>query len=293
MAVLTCGAPLHATAHPGYDARIAAVSEDVAAHPEDRALRLRRVELLRRAGHLHDALADLRILARDDPHDPAMQIERALVRIAQGRTRSAERDLDAAIAAGASSVTAHAKRAELREADGRLAAAGEDLDAAIALGGTPDLYLDRARIHIAAGDHDAAAEGLAEGCAALSNPVVLQLALLDAERHRGRAAEALTVADGLLVAAPRRADWVLLRAELLVELGREGEALAERLRALAFANAAMALRPTALHQLTRARVYLALGVPKAALADLERAAVLAPELPQTQDLLRRAKEALG
>lgn len=297
MCVLSCAlaaiAPVEAAAHPGYDARIEQATRDLEAHPEDRALRLHRVALLRRAGHLHDALADLAILSRDQPDDPALRIERALVRIAQGRPRAAERDLDAAIASGSTSITARWERAKLREASGDLHAAREDLDAAIALGGTPDLYLHRARVHTAAGELDAAAEGLAAGCAALSDPVVLQLERVQAERRRGRLDDALGVVDTLLLAAPRRADWMLVRAELLDELGREDEALADRLRALAFANAAIAGRPTALHRLSRARVYLALHVPEAALADLERVAASAPDLPETHVLLRRAKEALG
>lgn len=285
--------PAHALAHPGYDASIHAASEEVAAHPHDRAVRLKRVELYRRAGHLHDALSDLRVLAREDPNDPAMLVERALVLIAQGRSRAAERDLDAAIALGSTSITARWERAKLRERAGRLDEAREDLDAAITLGGTPDLYLDLARVHAARGDLDAAASTLAAGCDALSDAVVLRLRLVQVHRERDRPAEALAELDGLLDRAPGRADWVLLRGELLDDLSRPAEALGERLRALALANAAIARRPTALHRLSRARVYLALHLPHAAIDDLQRVAAIAPDLPEAHALLRRAKEALG
>lgn len=290
---LVVAAHAGAEAHPGYDARLESLSERIAASPSDRGLRLQRAEAYRRAGHFHDALRDLAVIAREDPDDTAMRIERALVHIARGRARAAERDLDAAIDRGPASATAHWERAKLHEVAGRLAAAREDLDAAIALGGTPDLYLDRARVDAAQGDLVAAAAGLAQGCSELSDPVVLRLALVDAERRRGAPAEALAVVDAMLVTAPRRADWVLLRGDVLGELGRDGEALGERLRALALSHAAIANRPTAAHRMSRARIYLALSLPRSALPDLEAVVATAHDLPEARALLRRAKEALG
>jgi tetratricopeptide (TPR) repeat protein len=252
---------------------------------------LRRAELLRRAGHPADAAADLRVVARLDPDNRPLKLERALVAIDRGQRRAARRDLDAFLATGDGTVLAHATRAQLRQHAGELADARADYDAALAIGPTPELYLQRADVDEADDDLDAASRGLAEGCAGTTSPpVVLLLRRLDVERRRERFDLALEVVDTMLRGAPHRAEWILERAEVLSALGRDGEALGERLRALALANAALARRGSANHRLARARVYLALGRPADALPDLRWVVAHAPALTEAPALLRRAEE---
>jgi tetratricopeptide (TPR) repeat protein len=276
-----------ALAHPGVDDQLHALDGRIAAAPDDAALRLRRAELRLRMGHPRDALADLKVAARLAPDDRAVLLQRALVYVALGRPRTAERDLDRFLAAGPAHAEALAQRARLREADGRLDAARADLDAALALGGDLELYLARGRVDERRGHLDEAAAGYREGLATIGPAVVLRLLLVDVERRRGEPAAALTLVDALLHEAPSRADWILLRAEVLDEAGRSAAARAERLRALEVARATVARRPTPLNRLALANAHLALGDYALARDTLARVLHDAPQLPGALTLLDR------
>ena len=280
-----------AAAHPGATVQIRDVSAKIHEAPDDVDLRLRRADLYRRAEHFHDALADLRVVARLDPDRHELPLQRALVYAAMGKRKAALRDLDAFLGSGDGTALAYWTRAKLWRDGDDLEGARADYDAAIALGSTPDMYLERAAVDEARDDLDAAATGLAEGCDATTPPIVLQLARVDVERRRGALASALAVVDQLLSTAPTRADWTLTRAEILAELGRADEALADRLRALAFAEAAVASRGSALHRLTRGRVYLALGQTAAARDEFQWVIAHAPHLTEAASLLASAKRA--
>ncbi len=288
--VLWC-ASATAAAHPGATTEIRDTSARIHDAPDDVELRLRRADLYRRAEHYRDALADLRVVARLDPDRRELLLQRALVHVAMGKTAAARRDLDAFVDGGEANALAYWTRAKLRRDTDDLEGARADYDAAIALGSTPDAYLERAAVDEARGDLEAAAAGLAEGCEGHAPPVVLMLARVDVERRRGATAIALELVDQLLATAPHRADWTLTRAEILTELGRDDEALADRLRALAFAEAAVVGRGSALHRLTRGRVYLALGETTAARDEFAWVLTHAPHLTEAASLLASAKRA--
>jgi tetratricopeptide (TPR) repeat protein len=293
-AVLLCAlltfAPRGATAHPGATVELRDISVRVAAAPQDVQLRLRRAAMYRRAGHLRDALRDLRTVARLQPESRPMRLERALVYVAQGKPAAARRDLDHFLATGEGTVVAHVTRAKLRADAGEAAEARADFDAALAIEATPALYLARAELDEAQGDLATAAAGLAEGGRGSAPPVALTLAQLELERRLGHTDTALDLVDTLLHSAPERADWILARAELLAELGREPEAVGERLRALATSMAAVARRDSGLHRLSRARVYLALGQVEAARDDLQWVVEHAPALTEAKALLVAAAQ---
>ncbi len=241
VAMLWCGS---AGAHPGLSKDIDAVTEQLAERPRDVELRAKRADLYLRLGHPHDALADARVALRHDPDHAGALLTRALIRAERGRAGAALADLDKVLADGDGSSDAWVARARLHTNAGRYDEARADYDAAIAKKHAPDFFLERGRVDETRDDWAAAVSGYREGIRATKGAVVLRLALLDAERHRGQAAAALTEVDALLEAAPRRVDWILLRAELLGELKRPTEATAERLRALALAHTAVARRPT-------------------------------------------------
>lgn len=288
-ASLWCGL---VSAHPGSTQAIAALDRRVDAEPANVELRLQRAELLRRAGHPRDALADVRFVLRVDPQNRPARLERALVRLEQGRTRAAEADLDAFLSSGDPTVLAAYKRAELREAHGRFDEAMADYDLAIRLGGTPDLYLARGRLAERMGRLDEAAAGYAEGVDA-SGAHVLRMALIEVELRRDRPARALALVDAVLDAHGEQPDWVLLRARALAAASREGEATADRLRALSLADADLARRGTPSSRLSRAKAYFALHNPHAALADVERVLADAPALRQAHALRRAVLDVLA
>jgi tetratricopeptide (TPR) repeat protein len=274
-------------AHPGPSEQLHALDERITAAPHDAGLRLRRAELRRRMGHPRDALADLKLAAALAPDDRAVLLQRALVHVAMGRPRAAERDLDRFLAVGPAHAEALAERARLRQADGRLEDARADLDAALALAADLELYRLRGRIDERLGRLDDAAAGYREGLAALGPAVVLRLALVDVERRRGAHEPALVLVDALLREAPGRADWLLLRAEILEDAGMLASATADRLQALEVARAAAERRPTPLHRLSVAHAHLALGQHGLARDALALVLRDAPRLPAALALRER------
>ncbi|MCA9709136.1 MAG: tetratricopeptide repeat protein, partial [Myxococcales bacterium] len=263
------------------------LGERIAAAPDDADLRLRRAELRRRQGHPKDALADLRVAARLRPDARVVWLQQALALSELGRAREAERLLDRFLAAGPPTADALAERARLREADERLELARADLDAAIAVRPTPELVLARGRLDERRGRLDDAAAGYREGLRALGPAVVVQLALVDADRRRGAPEAALALLDDLLRTGSPRADWILMRAEILDELGLPAAATVERLRALLEAHAAVRHRPTPLHQLTLAQAHLALDQVHQAREVLDRVLRDAPTLAAARALHAR------
>lgn len=281
------GPSVIATAHPGEDERLAALHARIHAAPHDPSLRLRRAELLVRSGHHRRALAELARVERLDPDEREVLRLRALVHEAQGHPRRAERELDRYLDDGPPHVEALVARARIRDADGRLDAARDDLDAAIALGPTPELLLARGRLDERRGHLDDAARGYRRGLAALGPAVTVELALAHVELRRDAPALALEVVDELLARSPERADWILLRADVLEAQGLAAAATVERLRALVIADANLRRRPTPLHRLVLARAQLALELTEQAHAQLDRVLTEAPELPAAIELRAR------
>ncbi|MEM6989616.1 MAG: tetratricopeptide repeat protein [Myxococcota bacterium] len=247
-----------AGAHPGLSKDVDRVTARLKDAPGDVELRVRRADLYLRLGHAHDALADLRVALRKDPKHERALLTRALVRVEQGRSQKALADLDKVLADGEGSSDAWVARARIHADAKRHDAARSDYDAAIARRTNPDFFLERGRVDEAREDWTAAAEGYREGVTATRGAIVLRLALLAAERQRGELEAAVAEADALLDAAPARVDWILLRAELYDETGEAPLATSERLRALALAHAAVALRPTELARRALQATYRAL-----------------------------------
>jgi len=282
-----------AYAHPGLDTQLDAIDGRIEASPDDAQLHLRRAQLLREFGHHRDALAELRVVTRLDPAGREVLLERALVHVALDHPRRAERDLDRYLETGPDDAVALAQRAALRSADQRLGPALRDIDAAIALGGTPNLYLERGRLQEQLGMLDAAARGYRQGLDVLGPAIVLQLALVDVELRRGVPQLALPIVDAMLVSSIR-ADWILLRADVLDAMGHFATASVERVWAYVVADDAIRQRATPLNRLVRARVHLALGRVDLARIELDLVLKRAPMLPAAlafRDRLAAASEA--
>jgi len=266
-------------AHPSPNKELRALDERVEATPTDAELRLRRAELRVRMGHPRDALADLRVAARLLPDSPRVTLQRAQALAALGRDQAAERELDGLIATGPPLAAAFTERARLRHADGRLDLARADLDDAILIQPTPELVLERGRLDEQRERLDDAAAGYREGLERLGPAFVVQLALVDVEQRRDRPRKALEQLDAVLALDPDRADWILIRADILQQLGQPASAIVERLRALVEADAAVRRRPTPLHQVVLARVFLSLEDHTSARQVLDLALADAPKLP--------------
>jgi predicted Zn-dependent protease len=254
--------------------------------PQDVQLRVRRAEARRRGGHPRDALADVRIAARLEARSgttsEAVVFEHALVLSDLGRNAKARELLGQLLDDGEGSASVFTARAELNRDALDWEAARADFDAAIALEPTPLRLLARYAVDAAREAPDDAAEGLREGLEAMGPAVVVQLALVEAERARQHHDAALAELDVLLADSPRRADWRLLRADVLSDAGQHARAAVERVHGLWVAQGAVHRRPTPLHQITLARTWLAVGNPEAAAEALSPALRTSPNLPETQ-----------
>lgn len=279
-----------ASAHESPTAEIAALDRKIAARPGDVSLLLRRAALFRGERRPALALLDLAVAEAYEPGRRDVALERGLALWTAGDRRGAEAELDRFLASGPPTAAALAARGHLREETGRLAAARADHDAALRLRPDPDGYLARGRADEAAGDLDRAAEGYEEGLLALSGAASIRLALLRVEARRGRFARAEALVDEVLASAPRKADWLLLRADVRATAGRTEEARADREAALRETEDTLLRRPSDLTRLTRAKALLALGRTGEALSDLRAVARSSPGLPGVNELLETANK---
>ena len=85
---------------------------------------------------------------------------------------------------------------------------------------SPDLFLERARLQAALGKFDAAVSGLDEGISRLGPAPALERAVIEYERQRGEFEQALARTDKMAARAAVKEPVLVLRAELLEQVGR-------------------------------------------------------------------------
>lgn len=255
--LLLCGP---AAAHEGPAAALDRLDRQVEEAPQDLETLLRRAEARRRAGRHSEALQDLDVASRLSPDEPRVHAERGLTLHAAG-AEGAEAALDRYLEAvpDAPRVAALAARADILLKTGRAAAALVDLDAAISVAPNPDLCARRGEVHEGMGRFIAAAAGYRSCAAMLSGAVVLRLEAVRAERSAGRPDVALVDLEALLSERPRHPAWIILRSDLLDEVGREEEARLERRRALGLVEGRLARRNSARLRAWREALLASLG----------------------------------
>lgn len=278
-----------ASAHQGVSAEIAALDREIAKAPGDASLLVRRAALHRRDGHPSLALADLARAEARSPGRRDVLLERGLALFGAGDRGAAEAALDRFLAGGPPAVAALATRGRIRETTRRFGAAWSDFDAAAHLRADPELYLARGRADEAAGELDRAAEGYEEALAALSGATTVRLALIRVESRRGHFSRARALVDEVLAGVPRKADWLLLRADIHAAAGGAASATDDREAALRELDAALARRPSDLTRLSRAKALLSLGKTPEAVSELEAVAARSPALAEATTLLVAAR----
>lgn len=273
------------------------VTERIALSPGEVSLLLERSELFLQEARPEDALVDLRLAGAIAPGDPRIAAQRAAVLFVMGRDDEALAEIEACLAlrAAGPTFTDLALRARILARLGRTADAIDEYGAALALRDDVELYLERGRLLERAGRLDEAAQHYGDGLRALGGAVVLRLAAIELDLRRGpaHAERALVRIDEVLAAAPARARWLLLRGRALDVLGRAAEARAARVEALAEIDRRLVRRPSAALRVLRGEALLALGRPRDALAEPQRARDLAPRPPRAAELELRAQRAIG
>ena len=259
--LLGCAAPSHA--HAPAAARLRAMAPEIAAHPGDATLLLRRAQVREEAGDLDAARADLLHARALDPEIGAVDVALARLELEARRPGDA---LDAAMRALAKApqdalalmLRARAMVALRRDAAcdawlAAIAAAEREGDA------SPDAYLEAGR----ACDPPRAASLLERACARLGDPPALVVAAIAAERAAGRVDDALARCRAAADRAQGPAlPWLVLEAELLSGAGRSAEARVAAARALDdFDALAPRLRTTSWAQALRVRASAVADAP--------------------------------
>jgi len=271
-------------AHPGPHEEIERLDALIAAEPQRGDLYIERAFQFRLAGQHEVALADLDSAERLAPQDPAIWIHRGLTLAEMQRDVEAHAALSRYLEASAGNTIALAERGRLRERLGRSAEALADYTAALAIQPEVTLYLLRGALHEKLGDLDAAAAGYREGLVQLGDAITIRQALIGVEIKRKDYAAAIALVNAALESAPNRTPWLMRRAEILELAGHAAEAESSRLEALAEIDRLLARRPTAIHLVSRAEIYRALGRPDDARRDVELALNKAPHYRAAQEL---------
>ena len=311
-----------ARAHPGEHAEIERLEALLDERPDDARLWVRLGEVCLQSDHLALARFALNEAQDIDPGLADVSLLAGLTAEASGEPRLAERWLDAFLAraareaarprttrsaqsaaseppagtpaeppgtSAAGRATAHLARAGLGDARGDRPGARRDHDAAIAASPSVDAYLARGELDEAAGDLPAAAAGYAEGLERLGGAVVLAQASIRVSRAQGDFARALSLASALVERAGFPADALLERADLHEAAGDAASAAADRTRALALLDAALAGGGSVARRLAHARALLALGRRTEAIGELTAWVAREPHLGAASELRARAR----
>lgn len=280
-------------AHPGLHHDIARLTTEISAAPQDASLYLQRAHYRRLDGEFVDALSDLAAAQRLNQDDPQIDLERGLTLSTMNKNAGALAALTKYIKkTGTSGGSAgYAARAVVLAKLGDATRAITDYSAAVSISPNVELFAARGKLQEQMLMWDAAARGYREGFAALGDAVVLRLALIRVETQRGKHNAALQLIDQVLPSISVKTEWLVRRAEVLLAAGRKQESQAELHVALIEANRVLGKRPSAIHLVNRAKVFMAMGNDGAARKDLTLAIEKSARFAQARELLAQIDKA--
>jgi predicted Zn-dependent protease len=240
-------------AHGDVHERINLLTQEIAQTPTNALLFFQRAELYRVDQDFTNALADLDCVAKYDPSIVRVDYCRGRVLLEAGRPAEALVPLNRYLAGRPKDAEAFTTRARAMAKVADYKTAAEDYTEAIALSNTggPELYIERAEALRAMHKPDEAIRGLDEGIHKFGPLVTLQLPAIDLELSLKRYDAALKRIDLVMSRLQRKETWLVRRAEILRQAGREEEARKNYREALA----AMDRLPMA-HRNTRAMLEL-------------------------------------
>ncbi len=179
-------------AHPDIEIRLAAVTKQIEARPDDAELYLRRGVLHREHRDWEKALADFATAENLAPGFTDVHLARGRMWFDAGKYAEARSELDRFLSLRPGHALGLISRARVLAATGNAAAAGEDFDRGIRAAARPgpQLFLDRARAFADAGEFERALSGLDEGITRLGPILSIESYAieLEAAHHRYNAA---------------------------------------------------------------------------------------------------------
>ncbi|MBX3396854.1 MAG: hypothetical protein KF841_15970 [Phycisphaerae bacterium] len=283
IALAAAARPIHA--HPGAHHDIERVTKLLEAQPDDVERLIERAHFYRLDYQPQAALADLAHARKLAPDRPDIPFHVGMVYLDLARHADADAEFSIAIKSGLTTSRAHAARARARTAMKDFELALADYARAIEIEPSLELYAERGALHVQLNRLDDAAAGYQEAIKRLGNAPILSQTLIDVEIRRGRYDAALTLIDEECNRAALKADWLLLRADVLDRVGRIKEAADARATALAEVNRVLARRQIGVHLVTRGRILLAMGRLAEARCDVELALKKSPNYSAAQILL--------
>jgi len=222
-----------AFSHTDVEQQILDASKEIERSPADAKLYVRRGELFRVNGRWEAAIADLNKAEKLDPTIENIKYFKGKTYLESGKPEAALPHLEAFLQNQPKNPDGLRLRARALVKLGRVLEAAESFTRAIQsineMQGAPqpDDYLERARALATAGDEHLpkAIQGLDEGIARLGNVAILQLEAMRYEIKRASYDAALQRLD-LIAAQSRRKDpWLARRADILLQAGRNADAL--------------------------------------------------------------------
>lgn len=274
-------------AHPGAHHDIERVTKVLEANPDDVDRLIERAHYFRLDSQPEAALADLTRARKLAPDRPDVPFHVGMVYLDQNRPSEAESEFSKAIQLGLSTNRSYAARARARRTLKKFELALEDLSQAIELEPSLELYVERGSIQLQLKRLDDAAIGFREAIKRLGHALVLSQALIDVEIQLGHYDAALTLIEAECNRAALKADWLLLRSEVLDRSGRKDEASDARSAALAEVNRVLARRQIGVHLVTRGRILLAMGRLAEARSDVDLALKKSPNYSAALELLNK------
>jgi len=255
------GLALNSFAHGDVHDRIVLLTQQISQSPTNASLFFNRAELYRIDGDYTNALADLHRTAKLDPTLSRVDFCIGLAHYEAGQPGAALPSLNRYLARPQKDPEAYVTRARVLAKLGRYQAAVDDYATAIGFGSAnPELFIERAGAFRGMGKPDEALRTLDTGIKSLGHLVTFELPAIELEVSLKRFDAAIARIDTVSARLQRKETWLMRRAEVLRQAGREQEAQANYRDALA---AIERLPPS--HRNTRATLELE-GRIRAALA---------------------------
>jgi len=208
--------------------RIEAINQQIAQSPNPKTnapLYFQRADLYRTDGDWTNALADLERVRQLDPAMTRAFFLRGLVLFQANQFDAALASLDTYLVGKPRDDEAYMTRARVLAKLGSYRSAVDDYTTALKIGSpNPELFIERAEAWHALGKPEEALRGLDEGIRKLGPLVTLELPAVDLELKLKRYDAALARIDAASARLQRKETWLVRRAEILRQAGREDDA---------------------------------------------------------------------
>ena len=212
--------------HGDVHGQINRITAELAQTPSNAPLYFQRAELYRVDQDFTNALADLNRAAQIDPSLVRVDFCRGRVLFEAGRPQEALPLLDKYLAGKPDDSEAFTTRGRVLRKLGEFTRAAKDYTTAIAMMriSNPELFIERSEALRAAGKPDDAVQSLDEGIRQMGPLVTLQLPAIELEVSLKRYDAAIARIDAASARLQRKETWLVRRAEVLKQAGREDEA---------------------------------------------------------------------